>query len=392
MTKEIKKLVRSPKKNRQVFFGTYDLDMPRVRILKSAFGVQGYEVCEIHYNLWKGIKDKSQIKGILKKMLLCFKLFLNYPILIIKFMTFPSLKTIVIPYMGVLDVLIIWPFARLRGCRIIWDIFISTYDTVVNDRKLLSQKNIISRLIYFLEYIALRLVDRAVIDTQAHAQYLEKVFHLEDKSIKRVFVGVEKSFFCKGKTRDDTMLPFRKEHFNILFYGNYIPLHGIDVILKAAKIFENEDIFSHVRWFLIGDGQEKLKMLEVSKQLDLSTVHFVDPVKYDELKHYIQGASLCLGIFGTSSKAKSVIPNKVFQILSLGCPLVTMKTSAIAELGDIDENLMGLSIPGSPKSLYLEVVRFIEKSSNGKEKVISPVLFDEHFVSRQLSLELGDLI
>jgi glycosyltransferase involved in cell wall biosynthesis len=41
---------------------------------------------------------------------------------------------------------------------------------------------------------------------------------------------------------------------------------------------------------------------------------------------------VCLGIFGTSEKAASVIPNKVFQVVAAGRPLITRDSPAIREL------------------------------------------------------------
>ena len=51
-------------------------------------------------------------------------------------------------------------------------------------------------------------------------------------------------------------------------------------------------------------------------------------------------ADACLGIFGTSPKARAVIPNKVYDALACARPVITADTPAIAELLRPDVEVM----------------------------------------------------
>ena len=55
-------------------------------------------------------------------------------------------------------------------------------------------------------------------------------------------------------------------------------------------------------------------------------------VDYAELSSLIGRADICLGIFGTSQKAASVIPNKVYQCLASGRHVVTRRSPAMEEI------------------------------------------------------------
>jgi glycosyltransferase involved in cell wall biosynthesis len=63
-----------------------------------------------------------------------------------------------------------------------------------------------------------------------------------------------------------------------------------------------------------------------------------------------------LGIFGTSAKAARVIPNKAYQALACGTPLVTADTPAARELLSDGESAL-LVPPGDPEALAAAVRR-----------------------------------
>jgi glycosyltransferase involved in cell wall biosynthesis len=88
-------------------------------------------------------------------------------------------------------------------------------------------------------------------------------------------------------------------------------------------------------------------------------VERVDWVEYDRLPAELHGAGCALGIFGTSAKAARVIPNKAFQALACGVPLVTADTPAARELLRDGESAL-LVPPGDPEALADAVRRLVE--------------------------------
>src|SRR5204862_3717791 len=81
-----------------------------------------------------------------------------------------------------------------------------------------------------------------------------------------------------------------------------------------------------------------------------ANVEHVPWVEYERLPGELNRAGCALGIFGTSGKAARVIPNKVFQALACGTPLVTADTPAARELLTDGESAL-LVPPGDPKAL-----------------------------------------
>jgi len=156
---------------RVVFFGTYDLEKPRNRLMLEALRRAGFEVQEVHFDAWKGVADKAMLTRMagLRRVL---RWICAYPFLIARYLSAPSHDIVIVGYLGHLDVLILRPFAWLRRVPIMWDVFISLYDTVVCDRGMLKHNGIVASTIWGWEWLACRCADRLLIDTTPHAEYL----------------------------------------------------------------------------------------------------------------------------------------------------------------------------------------------------------------------------
>jgi glycosyltransferase involved in cell wall biosynthesis len=113
----------------------------------------------------------------------------------------------------------------------------------------------------------------------------------------------------------------------VVFHGTFVPLQGLTTIVQAAKLLERDGI----RFRIIGDGQERQAVQALAGELGAGNVEFPGRVPLQEMPREIAAASLCLGIFGTSAKAGRVVPNKVFECLAVGRPIVTADTPAIRD-------------------------------------------------------------
>ena len=115
-----------------------------------------------------------------------------------------------------------------------------------------------------------------------------------------------------------------------------------------------------IRWTIIGTGQVAEQIDARIAGLKLTCVRRIPWVRYEELVREVHGTDIALGIFGTSQKAQSVIPNKVFQILAANTPLISGDTPAMRELlaryPDASDRVH-LVAPGNPSALATEVLR-----------------------------------
>lgn len=343
---------------RVVCWGTYDLGKPRNRILLRGLREAGVELVEIHKDVWGGVEDKGHISGAGRKLVLMLKWLAAYPALIWRYMRAPRHDAVFIGYMGHLDVLVLWPFAKMRGAPVIWDVFLSLYNTVVEDRRIVGRGNPLAWLLFAWEWLACRAARLVVMDTGAHADYLVRLYGIAPEKSASVFVGVEPEAFppTNGDRHDG-------DDLTVLFYGQFIPLHGIETIVRAAQLAHGEPI----RWILIGRGQEAHKVRRLLTEAP-ANVEWIEWVEYQNLRDHIARADICLGIFGDTGKAARVIPNKLFQILSAGAPLITRDSPAIRELLSPDMPGVYLVPPADAGALLGAVRRFGEARTDLPER------------------------
>jgi glycosyltransferase involved in cell wall biosynthesis len=176
---------------------------------------------------------------------------------------------------------------------------------------------------------AFRSADIVVADTDAHARFFTELAGLDEVAV--CFVGAEERLFQPG-----WQPPAR---FIALFVGKLIPLQGVDTILAAARAAPE------IQFRVVGSGQ--LAPLLRDRPPNVEHVPWVE---YEELPGEIRAAGCALGIFGTTGKARRVIPNKAFQALACGAPLVTADTPAARELLVDGESAL-LVPPGDPTAL-----------------------------------------
>ncbi|MBI5192085.1 MAG: glycosyltransferase [Nitrospirae bacterium] len=387
------------------YFGTYSMEegYPRNRVIIDGLRKNGVDVVECHEDFWKDTSQKLEgVKagsGIVKML---YRLLLAYSKLISKFMRVGHYDAIIVGYAGHIDIFLAKVLNLFRRKPLIFDAFLSLYDTAVMDRRIVRQGSFKAKLLRFLDTWSCRLADAVLLDTQAHIEYFVKEFGLPAGKFFAVPVGSALSSYqanssppCGGRSGGGGN---GKDKFEILYFGSYIPLHGVDVIIHAAKILQDEKPHPHLNplpegeeislpfkgrdrvgmgsysskveivFTMIGTGQLLPAMKQLASDLELKNINFIDRfVEEKELIKYIQRADICLGIFGKTEKALRVIPCKVYNCLQMGRSLITGNTVATEGILKHKENAF-LCRPGDPDDLARGITE-LKNDANLREHI-----------------------
>lgn len=216
---------------------------------------------------------------------------------------------VVVGYPGHVDVLA----ARraVPDTPLVLNPLVSLADTLVEDRGRFARRSLAARLLEAVDRRAFSSAEVVVADTRAQASLFAS---LGARVVDVCFVGAEERLFSPG---DGSVA----EPFTAVFVGKLIPLHGLATIVAAARSAPD------VRFRIVGSGQREPELAGAP-----ANVERVPWVAYEELPDEYRRAGCVLGIFGTGAKAARVIPNKVFQALACGAPVVTADTPAAREL------------------------------------------------------------
>lgn len=335
-------------------WGTYDVSKPNVRLLLEGIRAVGVPVHEVHADIWAGVRDKGTLTRA-EQVRAVGRWIVAMPRLVAAYLRAPAHAAVLIPYLGVFDMLVLTPFVRFRRTPVIWQIFISPYDTAVNDRRMLSQWNPLAWILFACEWLASRLAARAFLDTAAHARRFEGIMGLEPGTIGAVPLGTDPARFTPRAGRPTVHVPLR-----VFFYGQYIPLHGLETIVRAAKMLEDRGVA--VAWELAGTGQEQARITALIEQLGVRSVRQLGWVNAAEIPGRVHACDVGLGIFGTSGKAVTVVPNKAYEIAATQTPLISADTPALAEFAPGHPWVLRVP-PGDPDALARRVAAIVREGS-----------------------------
>ena len=223
-----------------------------------------------------------------------------------------------------------------RGKPVVFNPLVSLEDTIVEDRRLVRPWSPMARVLRAVDRYALHGAELVVADTAADRDYFIEHFGLSPGRVEVCYVGAEDDLFQPGEQPRD--------EFSVLFVAKLIPLHGVAVIVEAARMC-NEIPFT-----IVGSGQ--LESLLNGHPPNVTWRRWVD---YGELPDLYRSAGCSLGIFGTTNKASRVIPNKAFHALATATPLVTADTPAAREL--LEDGHNALLVPSGDATALASAIR-----------------------------------
>jgi glycosyltransferase involved in cell wall biosynthesis len=293
----------------------------------AALRAAGVEVVERHVPVWEGGADWTAGARTAARVVAAeLRLARAAP---------DDVDIVLVGYPGQPDV----PAARraARGRPVVFNALVSLHETLVDDRRRFAPSSLAARALLALDRAALRGCDLVVADTEANAAFLATLAALKRSRVEVCLVGAEDRLFRPGWKP--------AEPWTCLFVGKLIPLHGLETILAAARLAPD------LPFRIVGSGQ--LEPLLADRPPNVEWVPWVD---YELLPRELQRAGCALGVFGRSSKAARVIPNKAYQALACGTPLVTADTPGTRELLVDGESAL-LVPPGDPDALAVAVRR-----------------------------------
>lgn len=308
---------------RVCYFGTYRDGYTRNRIMIEGLRRAGVEVTECHEELWHGIEDRVEAASggwihpsfILRLLRAGFHLLRRYR-------RIGDYDVMVLGYPGQLDA----PLARLltwwRRKPLVLDVFMSIY-LIAQERGLTARSPLTGRLIRLLEELACRLPDLLILDTAEYVQWFAEAYDLDPARFRLVPTGADDRVFhpVQVEGRDDDL-------FRVLYYGTFIPNHGVESIVEAARILRDE---TDIHFELVGEGPTKAGTVALAQEYALTNVTFTGWIDEQSLSLRVAEADICLGAFGTTPQSMMTVQNKIYEALAMRKCVVTGRSLTVSK-------------------------------------------------------------
>lgn len=237
--------------------------------------------------------------------------------------------------------------AKLFNKKLVVEMYLLMYDTHVEDKKEYKPNSGQAKWIAERDKLALTEPDYIITTAKYQLVHWERQLNINvDKN--KVFIAPifsNNAFKSRRKFMHDGKL-------KICWWGNFIPLHGLDNILQALIILIEKQVqFTCTLFGVDNPSFEVYKNKIYSYKLENHVTLRKDLTfsNYSLPLYLIDHCDLAMGIFGNTKKAYNAVPNKLIDALSMGIPTLTMKSLALEEFFNVETDFW--TCDPSPESI-----------------------------------------
>jgi glycosyltransferase involved in cell wall biosynthesis len=252
-----------------------------------------------------------------------------------------------------------WMLARLKRVpfllevRDLWPAFAVQVGVLRNP--------ILIRASEWLERFLYRHADGLVVNSPGFVE------HVQARGARHVSVvpnGADAAMFDP----DASGAQFRQRHglpaeaFVVLYAGAHGLSNDLGVVLQAAEMLKAE---ARILILLLGDGKDKPALQAKAEELKLSNVRFLPPLPKVDMPEALAAADACLAILKPISLYSTVYPNKVFDYMAAGRPVLLAIDGVMRKV--IEEAEAGRFVaPGDALALAQAITEMASDPAKGR--------------------------
>jgi glycosyltransferase involved in cell wall biosynthesis len=247
---------------------------------------------------------------------------------------------------------------------------------------------VLIRAAEWLERFLYRHADRLIVNSPG---FVEHVRQRGAHQIEVIPNGADWRMFDPAQNG----LPFRRQKvptleskFIVLYAGAHGLSNDLGVVLEAARTLLDR---KEIAFVLVGDGKEKPALVSQAEKLRLENVFFLPPVPKSEMPAALAAADACLAILKPVPLYGTVYPNKVFDYMAAGRPILLVMDGVIREV--IEAAGAGIwSPPGDPQALAQTIKELAKQPDWGREMGRNGRIYlESHFDRAALAYQLAVL-
>ncbi len=277
-----------------------------------------------------------------------------------------------------------WMLARIKGVPFVFEIR-DLWPEFAIAIGVLKNKTLI-RMSNWLESFLYRHADKIVINSPGFIPFVEKQ---GGSNISLIPNGVDPSMFDpKADGKEFRRMNGLEDSFIVLYAGAHGISNDLEIVLSSAELTSQE---KSIHYVFVGDGKEKARLQEFAAGHQLKNVLFLPAVAKNEMNDVMAASDVCLAILKPLDLYKTTYPNKVFDYLAAGRPIVLAIDGVIREV--VEAAKAGIFVPPGNSTEMAKAILSLFKDPdlarqmgiNGRQYVC------EHFDRRQMSDQFENL-
>jgi glycosyltransferase involved in cell wall biosynthesis len=240
-----------------------------------------------------------------------------------------------------------WLLARLKRARFIFEVrdlwpAFAVAVGVLRSRLLIGASEWLERFLY-------RRADRVMVNSPG---YIEHVSRRGARQVSLVPNGADPSMFDPAASGEE----FRRAHalagrFVALYAGAHGLSNDLGVVLQAAaRLKEHPEII----FVLVGDGKDKPALQQQALDAGIGNVRFVPPVAKQAIPAVLAAADACIAILKPVELYKTTYPNKVFDYMAAGRPVILAIDGVIRQV--VEGAGAGIAVPPGDAAALADAV------------------------------------
>lgn len=244
-----------------------------------------------------------------------------------------------------------WLAARLKGALFLFEVRDLWPEFAIAMGVLKSP--LLIKLSRWLEHFLYSHADKVIVNSPG---YLDYVRSRGARSVKLIPNGADVDMFRSGRGEEQRKAWGLEGKKIVLYAGAHGISNDLGVVLNAAQILIGRQDIAFV---MVGDGKEKGNLMRQAEEMGLSNVHFEPPVNKKGISDVFAGATVCLAILKPLEWYKTTYPNKVFDAMAAGKPVLLCIDGVIRELVE-NTDAGRFAAPGNPEALARVIVQMVD--------------------------------
>jgi glycosyltransferase involved in cell wall biosynthesis len=266
--------------------------------------------------------------------------------------------------------------------RDLWPIFAIAVGVLKNP--------LLIKMSLWLERFLYRHADRVMVNSPG---YVAHVSQLGARQVELVPNGADPQMFNPADEGSAFRSANRLEHkFVVLYAGAHGMSNDLGVVLRAASLLQAESVPSKIMIVFLGDGKEKPALQQQAAEMQLTNVLFLPPVPKQGMGAALAGADACLAILKPIEEYKTTYPNKVFDYMAAGRPVILAIDGVIREV--VESAGCGIfAQPGDPSAMVQAIKLLAADPSHSHQMGLAGRRYlEEHFSRLAVAEKLAGIM